>query len=71
MPKYDALGYYAVLEVNPYEEPSVIKRQYSQKAKYWHPDHNTQPQAQDMFQKTSVAYGILQDSRMRLIYDLL
>ena len=71
MPKYDALGYYAVLEVNPYENPAVIKRQYYQKAKYWHPDHNTQPQAQDMFQKTSVAYGILQDSRMRLIYDLL
>ncbi len=71
MSKYDALGYYAVLEVNPYDDAAVIKRQYYQKAKYWHPDHNTQPQAQDMFQKTSVAYNILQDKKTRLVYDLL
>lgn len=71
MPKYDSLGYYAILEVHPEEDISVIKRQYYQKAKYWHPDHNTQPEAHDMFQMTSIAYGVLQNPRTRLIYDLL
>ena len=36
----DALGYYAVLEVHPEADAAVIKRQYYDKAKYWHPDHN-------------------------------
>ncbi len=71
MPKYDALGYYAILEVHPDEDIAIIKRQYYQKAKYWHPDHNTDPQAQDMFQTASVAYDILQNPRTRVIYDLL
>lgn len=71
MPKHDSLGYYAVLEVNFDDDISVIKRQYYQKAKYWHPDHNTRPEAQDMFQITSVAYDTLQNPQNRLVYDLL
>ena len=71
MPQYDSLGYYAILEVHPQDDIAIIKRQYYQKAKYWHPDHNTRPEAQDMFQTTSIAYGILQNPRTRLIYDLL
>ena len=71
MPKYDSLGYYAILEVHPEADISEIKRQYYQKAKYWHPDHNTRPEAQDMFQTTSIAYGVMQNPRTRLIYDLL
>ncbi|MBQ7633251.1 MAG: J domain-containing protein [Alphaproteobacteria bacterium] len=71
MSNFDALGYYAILGVDYAEDISVIKKQYYQKAKYWHPDHNTSPNAQDMFQMTSVAYGILQNPRTRLIYDLL
>ncbi len=71
MTEYDSLGYYAILEIHPEADVAVIKRQYYQKAKYWHPDHNTRPEAHDMFQKTSVAYGILQNQRTRLIYDLL
>ena len=71
MPKHDSLGYYAVLDVNFDDDISVIKKQYYQKAKYWHPDHNTQPEAQDMFQITSVAYDTLQNPQTRLVYDLL
>lgn len=71
MPKHDSLGYYAVLDVNFDDDISVIKKQYYQKAKYWHPDHNTAPQAQDMFQTTSVAYDTLQNPQSRLVYDLL
>lgn len=69
--EFDALGYYEVLGVSPTEDIAVIKQQYYAKAKYWHPDHNQQPNAQDMFQKVSVAYDVLQDSHSRLIYTLL
>ena len=67
----DALGYYAVLEVHPEADAAVIKRQYYEKAKYWHPDHNENPRALEMFQKVSVAYDVLKDEKQRLIYDLL
>ena len=40
-------------------------------AKKWHPDHNTDPEALDIFQKISVAYDILSDPDKRLVYDLL
>ncbi|MBR3676660.1 MAG: DnaJ domain-containing protein [Alphaproteobacteria bacterium] len=69
--EFDALGYYEVLGVTPTEDIAVIKRQYYERAKYWHPDHNNLPNAQDMFQKVSVAYSVLQDSHSRLIYTLL
>ena len=67
----DALGYYSVLGVYPNAESSLIKRQYYEKAKYWHPDHNENPQALEMFQKVSVAYDVLKDEKLRLNYDLL
>lgn len=67
----DALEYYSVLEVNPEADISEIKRQYYNKAKYWHPDHNEDSRSLEMFQKVSVAYDILKDSKTRLIYDLL
>lgn len=67
----DALGYYAVLDVYPEAESSLIKRQYYEKAKYWHPDHNENPRALEMFQKVSVAYDVLKDEKLRLKYDLL
>ena len=67
----DALGYYAALEVHPSADSSVIKRQYYEKAKYWHPDHNENPRALEMFQKVSVAYDVLKDEKLRMEYDLL
>lgn len=67
----DALGYYAALEVHPTADSATIKRQYYDKAKYWHPDHNENPRALEMFQKVSVAYDILKDENLRMTYDLL
>lgn len=67
----DSLGYYAVLGVQFDADSSLIKRQYYEKAKYWHPDHNENPQALEMFQKVSVAYDVLKDEKQRLVYDLL
>ena len=71
MPDFDTLGYYAVLGVAPDASTAVIKRQYYDRAKHWHPDHNSDPAAQDMFQRVSTAYDVLQDTHSRLIYDLL
>lgn len=71
MNKNDALKYYEVLNVAPDSSAAEIKRQYYLQAKFWHPDHNQLPEAQDMFQRVSTAYGVLKDAHSRLIYDLL
>lgn len=67
----DPLGYYAELEVSNTAGDDVIKQSYREKAKYWHPDHNTSEEALEKFQKISVAYDILKDEKNRLMYDLL
>lgn len=71
MGKYDALGYYEVLGVAPDADAALIKRQYYEKAKFWHPDHNEAPNALELFQKVSVAYEVLNDVKKRAEYDLL
>jgi curved DNA-binding protein CbpA len=68
---FDTLGYYEVLEVTPNASLSQIKTQYYDRAKFWHPDHNENPKALEIFQKISVAYNILKDQKTRLRYDLL
>lgn len=68
---YDALSYYEVLNVSPDDQSEVIKQQYYNRAKFWHPDHNEDPKALEMFQKVSVAYDTLKDANLRLQYDLL
>ena len=42
---FDAKGYYQVLEVTPNAPLSLIKQQYYSRAKFWHPDHNDNPDA--------------------------
>ncbi len=71
MSKKDALGYYKVLEVAPDADGSEIKRQYYAMAKFWHPDHNEDSRAIEMFKKVSLAYDTLKDTKSRLQYDLL
>ena len=68
---FDAKGYYKVLEVLPDAPLSLIKRQYYDRAKYWHPDHNNDANAVEIFQKISVAYNVLKSPEKRLRYDLL
>ncbi len=60
---YDAKGYYRVLEVSPNAPLSLIKQQYYDRAKFWHPDHNNNPDAVEIFQKISVAYNLLKDQK--------
>lgn len=68
---WDALGYYAVLEVGTDADSALIKQNYREAAKKWHPDYNTNEDAKEKFQKVSEAYDILQDDEKRLTYDLL
>ena len=70
-PDYDSAGYYKVLDLNYSATADQIKRQYYDKAKFWHPDRNESPEAVEIFQKVSVAYDILKDEKKRLKYDLL
>lgn len=68
---FDPLNYYNVLEVDIDADEATIKRQYYARAKFWHPDHNENKNALEMFQKVSVAYDILKDVNLRQQYDLL
>lgn len=69
--KYDQLGYYKILEITPESSDDEIRQKYRDLAKFWHPDHNTNPQAVDMFQQVSVAYDVMKDPASRLKYTLL
>ena len=68
---YDALGYYNILEIDNFTDEKSIKLSYRDKAKFWHPDHNTDEKALEVFQKLSVAYDVLKDTKTRVMYDLL
>lgn len=57
----DPLGYYAVLNLSPSADDKEIKLSYREQAKKWHPDHNSAPNAMEVFQKISVAYDVLSD----------
>ena len=67
----DPLGYYKILDLTPMATDAEIKQNYRERAKIWHPDHNSSAEATDKFQKLSVAYEMLQDSQSRLFYDLM
>lgn len=67
----DALGYYALLGVNPEADTAFIKKRYYERAKELHPDHNESDGAVDVFQKLSVAYDVLNNPLKRVQYDLL
>ena len=67
----DALGYYRILEVYEDTNAEIIKKNYRDLAKKWHPDHNTAEDAIEKFQLLAKAYEVLSDEESRLYYDLL
>ncbi len=69
--KYDSLGYYQLLDVSFSSSDEEIRQKYRDLAKFWHPDHNSDPKSVDMFQKISVAYDVLKDPILKLKYTLL
>lgn len=68
---YDSLGYYKILGVTASSADDEIRQKYRDLAKFWHPDHNTSPEAVDKFQQISIAYDILKEPQTRLKYSLL
>ena len=71
MSSNDPLGYYRIFDLTPAATDAEIKVNYRERAKLWHPDHNTSEEATEKFQQLSVAYDILKDGKTRLLYDLL
>jgi len=68
---YDKLDYYKILEISFDTPDDVLRQKYRELVKFWHPDHNTDPHAVDMFQKIAVAYEVLKDTKSKLKYTLL
>lgn len=66
----DPLGYYTILGISSEADAALVKQSYRDLAKIWHPDHNTDAEALENFQKLSVAYEVLKDDNRRLCYDL-
>lgn len=67
----DVLEYYKILEVSPHASDEEIRTSYRNKAKIWHPDSNSSPEAAEMFRKLSEAHKVLTDSKLRNRYNLL
>lgn len=68
---FDPLGYYRCLNADYNTDEKILKINYREKAKFWHPDHNKSENALEEFQKISIAYEILKDVKTRTIYNLL
>ena len=68
---FDPLGYYKILDADYNTDDTILKLNYREKAKFWHPDHNKSENALEEFQKISLAYDILHDKKSKAIYDLL
>ena len=67
----DGLGYYEILDANWTTDDKTIKINYRDKAKFWHPDHNTDEKSLENFQKLSVAYDVLKDTKKRIMYNMM
>lgn len=67
---FDPLRYYEILEVSPKSSDDEIKLSYREKAKFWHPDHNPDKNAQEKFQLLSEAYDILKDENKKRLYNM-
>ena len=68
---YDKLDYYKILDISWSTPDDILRQKYRELVKFWHPDHNEDPRAVDMFQKIAVAYEVLKDSKSKLKYTIL
>lgn len=62
-------NYYSVLRIDRSATESDIKKAYRKLAAEFHPDVNTDKDAEDKFKEIGEAYAVLSDSQKRQIYD--
>ena len=62
--------YYEVLGVERGADDAAIKRAFRKAAQQWHPDVNTEPEAQARFKEINEAYQVLSDPTRRQAYDM-
>ena len=61
--------YYRVLGIDKNASDDEVKRAYRKLALQYHPDKNSDPEAEDMFKDIKEAYDILGDRDKRAAYD--
>ena len=61
--------YYDILGVSKDASAQEIKRAYRRLAKKYHPDHNSDPDAEKKFKEVREAYEVLSDENKRKAYD--
>ena len=62
--------FYEVLGVDRSAGDADIKRAFRKLAQQWHPDVNTEPEAQERFKEVNEAYQVLSDPQRRQAYDM-
>jgi hypothetical protein len=62
-------NYYSILEVSRQSSTQEIRQAYKKVSRKYHPDKNTSPDAEEMFQNVKTAYDVLMDDSQRDIYN--
>ena len=65
----DSIDYYNMLNIDRNATKDDIKKAYRKLAMEFHPDVNTDKDAEGKFKALSEAYSVLSDSQKRFIYD--
>ncbi|MBW1848248.1 MAG: DnaJ domain-containing protein [Deltaproteobacteria bacterium] len=64
-------NYYNVLNVNKDADEQEIKKAYRKLAREFHPDINTDKNAEEKFKQISEAYAVLSDNEKRMQYNFM
>lgn len=60
---------YDVLMCAPDASEHDLRQAYKQQALHWHPDKNSDPDAEERFKKINAAWSVLSDEHQRAAYD--
>lgn len=61
--------HYTALGLDSAATLADVKQAFRQKASFWHPDKNADPQASERFRAVQQAYEVLADADKRQAYD--
>ena len=61
--------YYRILEVSREADEAELKKAYRKMAMQYHPDRNSEPDAESRFKQVTEAYEVLRDPDKRAMYD--